>query len=301
MEVGKQFRESPAMRLVVLFTLFFFFLLISGGIGALLSEIDIFSERVRLLGASVVQCLVAFCVPAWLTARFASSKPYRFTGLSERVNWRPFVGVILVFFLALPAMNQLILWNQNMHFPEFAQGLEQTLRSWEEMNGSVAEKLLSGNGVGGMIVCVLIVGVLTGFSEEIFFRGSMQRIFGETSIKNWMAVWSVALIFSAMHFQFFGFVPRVLMGVFFGYLFLWTGSLWPSVFAHALNNSIVVVAAWLAENNDIDTLENFGVAEAGEWPVAAISSAIATFLFFKIFRKCFFFNSDNSSESIDSL
>lgn len=288
MEVGKQFRESSAMRLVVLFTLFFFFLLISGGIDAVLNEIEILSERIRLLGASTIQCIVAFCIPAWLTARFATGSPYRFTGLSEKVSWRPFIGVLIVFFLALPAMNQLIMWNQNIHFPDFAHGLENTLREWEEVNGSVAEKMLSGNSLVGMIVCVTIVGILTGFSEELFFRGSMQRIFSETPMKKWLAVWCVALIFSAMHFQFFGFVPRLLMGVFFGYLFLWTGSLWPSIFAHSLNNSIVVVAAWLAENDGTENLENFGVVPVGEWPIAAICSAVATFLFFRYFRKLFF-------------
>lgn len=293
MEVGKQFRESPAMRLVVLFTLFFFFLLISGGIGAVLNEIEVLSERVRLLGASFVQCIVAFCMPAWLTARFASGNPCRFTGISEKVSWHPFVGVLIVFFLAMPAMNQFIIWNQNIHFPSFAQGLENTLRQWEEMNGSVAEKMLSGNSFSGMIICVLIIGLLTGFSEELFFRGCMQRIFVETRMRKWLAVWSVALIFSAMHFQFFGFIPRLLMGVFFGYLFVWTGSLWPSVFAHALNNSLVVVAAWSVENEGTEALENFGVAQAREWPIAAVSSAIATFLFLKIFKRYFFSKDDN--------
>ena len=215
-------------------------------------------------------------------------RPFVFTGLSERISLRPFIGVVAVYILAMPAMNQLIAWNQAVHLPEWGSALETTLRTWEEQNGKVAQQMLAGNGITGMLVSVLVVGLLTGFSEELFFRGGMQRIFTGLPISSATAVWVVAVIFSAMHFQFFGFIPRLIMGAFFGYLFVWTGSLWPSIFAHALNNSLVVLGAWLTGSVVSDGFDTLGVAQNGQFPYAALGSAVATALFLWGFRNYFF-------------
>ena len=226
-------------------------------------------------------------MPAWFATRFASEHPWRFLGVATRVSWRPFLGVVIVYLLALPAMNQIIAWNQAIHFPEWASSAEAALRRLEEANAGVVEEMMSIHTVWEMLVTVLVVGLLTGFSEELFFRGGLQNIFMRSHVKAWVAVWVTAFVFSAMHFQFFGFFPRVLMGAFFGYLLVWSGSLWPSVFAHALNNSVVVVATWLTADVAEPGIDNFGVAQSG-FPFAALASAIATGLFFWRFRNFFF-------------
>lgn len=287
-------RKSTGFRLMVLFFTFFVFLIISAGIAAVLVEVPCIGERGRILISSALQCVLAFCLPAWLAARFACNEPWRFLGVSTPVSVRPFFGVVIVYILALPAMNQLIAWNEAIHFPEWASGLESTLRGWEEANGAIAEKVLASDGIISMLTGILVVGMLTGFSEELFFRGAMQKIFQDSGIMPGLAVWSAAVIFSAVHFQFFGFFPRMLMGAFFGYLLLWTGSLWPGVFAHALNNSIVVVGAWIAGSDSLVTVDSFGIAGEGEVPWGAITSFAATAIFFWQFRKWFFKTSPRS-------
>ena len=280
-------RDNAGLRLMVLFGSFCFTIGIAAAVAALLTGFAGLDERVALLLSSVVQCVFAFCLPAWLTARFSSNTPWKWLGLETVAPFKAFVGVVILYALVLPAMNQLIAWNANLHFPDWASGLETTLRSWEEANGSVSEKILSYTGIGGMIATVSVVGLLTGFSEEIFFRGALQGIFQRCHISRWVAVWGAAAIFSAIHFQFFGFVPRLLMGAMFGYLFIWSGSLWLPVFAHALNNSIVVITTGITgTENGVDTL---GISGDGEFPVAALASAAATFLFLWRFRRYFFY------------
>jgi membrane protease YdiL (CAAX protease family) len=290
MALPDNLRTSAAFRLTVLFTAFFLFLLIAAGIGAAVSAIPGIPVRWALLTASAVQCVVAFCMPVWITGRLTTDSMPRFTGLTERVSWRPFAGVLIVYLLSLPAMNQLIAWNEAIHFPAWGAGIEATLRGWEEANGAVAEKMLSSLSVGSMIAGVAIIGLLTGFSEELFFRGGLQRILGDGMARKHVAVWVSAFIFSAIHFQFFGFFPRLIMGAFFGYLLVWTGSLWPAIFAHALNNSAVVVSVWKL-GDAIGEFEQFGVTPAGEVPMKAIISVAFVALFF-CDRRCrrFFFN-----------
>ncbi|MDE6400173.1 MAG: CPBP family intramembrane metalloprotease [Muribaculaceae bacterium] len=281
-------RTSTAFRLMVLFSSFFVLLIVAGGIGAAVASIPGIGERDAILITSAVQCVVAFCIPAWITGRFSSPHPSCFLGLRRKSSYKAYVGVVIVYFLALPAMNQLIEWNASIHFPEWASGIESTLRGWEKAAGDVSSKVLASGSVWEMLCGVAVVGVLTGFSEEIFFRGSLQKIFLESGIGRGWAIWCAAAIFSAVHFQFFGFLPRLLMGVFFGYLFVWSGSLWPAVFAHALNNSIVVVGGWLYGDNVESGIDRFGLMEDGGIPWTAVASVIATVLFFYRFRESFF-------------
>lgn len=298
MEQMLSFRRSPALRLVVLFTLFFFCLLITGGIGTALDHFSGMTERTVYLCGALVQGVLAFCVPAWLTARYSTDHPWHFLGLTERVGLRPFIGVLIVYVVALPAMNQLIVWNESIQFPEWASAIEKKLRDLEEAGSSATGKMLEMATWWDFVSTILIVGVVTGFSEELFFRGALQNIFIKSKVQTFVTVWTTALIFSTMHFQFFGFVPRVLMGAFFGYVFLWCGSLWPSIFAHALNNSLVVAGVWISGNSQDGLIENFGIAQGYSFPLAAMCSLIATVLFFWKFRIYFFKNNAVNGKEI---
>ena len=209
--------------------------------------------------SSATQCLLAFCLPAWLTAKFASPVPSRWLYLDNAPTLKAIAGVIIVYVLALPAMNQIIEWNASIHFPQALHEVEETLRKWEESNNGITRKLLESSSIGGIITGVCIVGILTGFSEEIFFRGALQGIFVRSRIGTAISVWVAAIIFSAIHFQFFGFAPRLLLGAYFGYLLWWSRSIWIPVFVHMFNNSLVVFTTWRNANNpdtaiDIDKL-----------------------------------------------
>lgn len=282
-------RSMAAMRLFVLFSAFFVCLLLAAAVGVGVQAIPGIEERTALLIVSAFQCVVAFCIPAWICARFSSDTPWKWLHATTVPAVRSFIGVVVVYVLALPAMNQLIEWNASIHFPSWASGIEETLRGWEEANGEVGEKILAASGFWQTLSGILIVGILTGFSEELLFRGALQGVFVRSSISKGAAVWAAAAIFSAIHFQFFGFVPRMLMGAFFGYLLLWSGSIWLPVFAHALNNSLVVLTISMTkgESGGIDT---FGVAGEGEIPWAAIFSFVATALLLWKFRSPLFKN-----------
>lgn len=287
---------------MVLFGSFCVLLSLSSVIYMLLSKTGGMDERTSLLFASEVQCVLAFCIPAWLCGMFASARPAVWLGISKHVPLlKAYLGVIILYVLVLPAMNQLIAWNASVHLPDWASGIEASLREMEDAAAATTSKILSYSGVRGMLATVGVVGLLTGFSEELFFRGALQKVFVQSRLNVVASVWLAAFIFSAVHFQFFGFVPRLLMGAMFGYLYIWSGSLWLPIFAHALNNSIVVVTSHSLENatetavNNGQTvgIDSFGIAADGEIPWGAIASAIATAIFLYRFRHYFFCPNNN--------
>ena len=283
-------------NLLVLMCAFFVCILIAAACAQWLAGYFEPASRSQYLAQSVAQNIIGFCGAAVFSAWFISRRPARFLALTHKVSWRPFAGVLTVYAIGLPFLNQTIYYNQQMELPAIFSGIEEYMKTMEAINGKITEIILSTNTVGGLISGILIVGILTGFSEEVLFRGSLQRILTYKKGFGVWAIWIAAFIFSAVHLQFYGFIPRLLLGAFFGYILYSTGSLWPGVFAHALNNSIVIVSSWIDGRNGTSSVnaDMWGVAETG-FPTYAAISLIALALFFRYAYPYFFKNKESNN------
>ena len=284
----KTVRESAGIRLAVLFGSFFIFLLLTSVINPFIDNLPLGSTRDKILINSVIQCLLAFCLPAILLSRFSSNNGWKWLELTRPPKIKSIVGVLLIYFLSLPAMEWLIEWNSQLHFPSSLSALENLFRQWENASETTTKILLNSHGWYALIIGVLIIGLLTGFSEELFFRGGLQGIFERSSMGQGASVWLAAIIFSMMHFQFFGFFPRLLMGAFFGYLLIWTRSLWVPVFAHALNNSMVVITSALTGDHTKSIIEGTKITDYFGGTITIIISTFLTILFLYCFKDYFF-------------
>lgn len=240
--------NRPGSALMLLLSLFAFFLILTpiltGLLGGVFKKPD---ASLRI--AMVLQDLLVFILPAIVTALVSTRLPARLLAVDVKPQWRTIMLALLTLLVSVPAMNLIIEWNQNLHLPESMSEIEQTLRTLEENAAAVTDTLMAGASLPSLIVSILIIGVLAGLSEELFFRGAMQRLIMSMRVNPHAAIWMVAFIFSLFHFQFFGFVPRVLLGAFFGYLLWWSKSLWIPVIVHMFNNSLVVCTTWYAANN----------------------------------------------------
>ena len=277
-------KRSVGIRLLILFGSFVFLIVLSSIIGSAIRSSGL-NQRASLLLSSGIQCVLAFCLPAWLLGRYISDHPFRWLDMSRLPSLRAIVGVIIVYVISLPAMNVIIEWNANMHFPSSMAAIEEVFRGWEESNEAISRQLLTLNSIWDFLASLLIVGVMAGISEEMFFRGAFQKIISESYLGIIAAIWIGAFVFSTFHFQFFGFIPRLLMGAFFGYLLYWTRNLWVAIFAHVLNNSIVVVWSAISSDN-MANYENIGLEEG--FPILGFTSMILTIGFILLFKTYFF-------------
>lgn len=194
--------------------------------------------------ASVIQDVVAFIIPSVATAVLVSRRPADLLRLTGGLNltWIALVGAVL--FFSIPFAESVIYWNENLKLPASLSEFESSLREMENRAAQTSALLMSNPSVPALIVNILIIGVGAGVAEEILFRGCFQRLLVTGGINHHVAIWCVAFIFSAIHFQFFGFVPRMLLGAYFGYLMYWSKSVWIPAIAHTLNNTMVVITAW---------------------------------------------------------
>jgi membrane protease YdiL (CAAX protease family) len=166
----------------------------------------------------------------------------------------PPILLMLVFSIMLfssPVMEVLVNINQKLTLPAPFKALEDLMRTMEQQAQKATDAMLHMNTIGDMLFAVLVVGLLTAIAEEFLFRGCVQTIFVKWTKNTHAAIWITAILFSAFHMEFFSFLPRVALGVFFGYFVAWSGSIWTSVWAHFLNNGSAVVITYLYQHKAI--------------------------------------------------
>ncbi|MHB1177620.1 MAG: CPBP family intramembrane glutamic endopeptidase [Daejeonella sp.] len=191
-----------------------------------------------------------FVVPALFFARMESSNWMHYLKL------KPFpvlfvLLTILIMLSSLPMLDLSSELNKSMKFPPFLKDIEEWMLLKEQQMAEMTKQLLQMNSVGVLLVNLFMLAVIPAIGEEFIFRGCLQKIFARWTGNKHAAIWITAIIFSAIHIQFYGFIPRMLLGALFGYLLVWSGSLWIPMLAHFMNNSIAVVTAYVYQQRGI--------------------------------------------------
>jgi hypothetical protein len=189
------------------------------------------------------------------------------TGMHKHVHLRIYLLVFLIFFSSVGFIGYINELNQMLTFPSSLSGLEHSLRQMENEAMMQTEAFLSTTSLMGLLLNILLVAVLAAVGEEIVFRGLLQNMLQKLTKNVHVAVWTAAAIFSFVHFQFFGFFPRLLLGAILGYLFAWSGSLWPSIAGHFINNFLGVMGYYFVNNGMFDE----HVMEEASWQYALFS------------------------------
>lgn len=230
---------SKRLGLFVLVSIFCF-IVTSLLVGFVIGAFGMTTPSTRIL--AVVQDLFMFMLPALVTAMLITRLPATFLLLDKKPGRKLLVWGLLALLFAVPAMEVVINWNNQIQLPP---SIEAQLRQSEMQAQQMIEIMLGGYNVGSLVMGLLLVGILAPLAEELFFRGCLQRLFTTGGMNAHLAIWLTAMIFSALHGQVYGFVPRMLLGAFFGYSALWSRSLWVPVVMHAVNNSLYVIGRYV--------------------------------------------------------
>lgn len=226
------------------------------------------SNIVLLKFFQVANQLGIFIIPSVLFALLQGQSVSRYMLMDrtpDRRMWIISAGLIIVI---LPLINWLMDLNNSIVFPEFLAGLEQWFKGREEEAALLTEAFLNTGTWQGFTMNVFMIGMLAALGEEFIFRGILLRLFHEWSRNVHIAVFISALLFSALHFQFYGIIPRLVLGMVLGYAYVWSGTLWVPIFIHFLNNLMAVTIAYLSNIGFIHTdFESFG-STSNVWLIA---------------------------------
>jgi len=232
-----------------------------------------------------MQTLGMFIVPPFIIAWLLTGKISETLFLNKGISGAMVVLVVLMIFFANPAINFLGSLNAGMVFPEWLSWLEEWMRTAEDQAALLTEAFLDVDSVSALLFNLFMVAVLPAIGEELLFRGVLQKIMTRWLRSVHWGVVITAVLFSAFHLQFYGFLPRFLLGLMFGYLLVWSGSIWLPVTAHFVNNAAAVLTMWMVNKQWINPeIEEFGATSESAY-MTVISVVITGMLLWLIQRQ----------------
>jgi uncharacterized protein len=235
------------------------------GLKDLISSISDFSDpkTMRMLQFfQVIQSFGLFIVPALLAGYFFERNSIRYLRLDQPSRLPVYLFTLFLMFASLPFINWMVTMNEAIQLPGFLKGIEDWMKTTEQEAAKLTEAFMNMPTLGGFLFNMVMIALLPAIGEEFMFRGLLQRLLKEWLGNIHVAVFISAFLFSALHMQFYGFFPRMMLGIIFGYLFFWSGSLWVPVWAHFVNNGSAVIISYLGQRGILNgDYENFGTTE----------------------------------------
>ena len=197
--------------------------------------------------------IMIFLLPALTFAWMADTEPLRWIGLRHAFGMKQLIVVIGLMVASLPFIGLTGQWNEQIHLGGRLHELETWIRNTEALAEKQTRLLLTTHGITDYLVNLLMIAILPGICEEAFFRGALQRLLIGWTGRTTPGVVLTALIFSFLHFQFLGFLPRFILGMMLGYVYAYSGSLWLAMIGHFVNNGVDVTLMYFYQLGWIST------------------------------------------------
>ncbi|PCJ89904.1 MAG: CPBP family intramembrane metalloprotease domain-containing protein [Flavobacteriales bacterium] len=263
MEIQESRSRSNFFLLVVLGYYLIIFLATVTFAGDELSETEITSQVSNLMKLlqGVLTLAIFGGIAVFFGVTFSQEKWKYFNMHIPPKIFTLLLAGLLVFF-SLPVINTMLEWNNQLNLPEWLSGVENWMKTAESNAEKITKQFLMVNSIGDLAVNLVVMAMIPAIAEELFFRGLLQRVLIASTKNIHIGIWLAAILFSALHGQFYGFLPRMVLGAILGYLFVWSGSLWVPIFAHFVNNGAAVLLAFYVKKGMIsEDVENIGMGE----------------------------------------
>ncbi|MDR1652649.1 MAG: CPBP family intramembrane metalloprotease [Prevotellaceae bacterium] len=255
------------VKLVLLLFVALFCTLLAGSAVAVAGQFNLIamSGNNYLLAVQSISAFFIFLLPAFIVAYLCSDNTGEFLFLNKRSNFFEIVAVIVILAVGTPFINLLTFLNELLAQIPFFDNL---FTAAEERQRALAEQMIGANFWGA----IAVIGLLAAVAEELMFRGAVLRLLAAKMNVN-VAVWLSAAIFSLIHLQFFGFVPRMVLGAYLAYIAFCSKNIRLSVWAHFFNNAMFIIVYYFYKNeteNIFSYTQNSGI---GMW-IAGIASGV---------------------------
>ncbi len=245
-----------------------------------------FSNPALIPALKYIQVLVsvgAFIFPAWYFCKAIHQSSATYLKINRAPSLPSAAIALLLVFVCMPFISWLIYVNGKITFPPGYEQLEASLQAAEALAGKITQAFLQAETVDVLLINILVIAIVPAIGEELLFRGVLQNFFQQVGNNKHLAVWAIAVVFSAFHGQFYGFIPRLFLGAVLGYAYLFTGSLWVSIIIHLVNNAFAVICSYGPIAKQLpDFMANDYVFEA--WYINTTSAVLAGLLLVVLYK-----------------
>jgi membrane protease YdiL (CAAX protease family) len=220
--------------------------------------------------------LFTFVASSWAYLRWSEKRDLNSLSTNPSPDYRIFLWSIITILVGMPLLEYIIQWNQSLVLPAGFEETERWMRASETQLAELTKFLVNFQSPADFVIGLAVIAGLAALGEELFFRGVVQNLFERYLGNNHVAIWASAAIFSFIHFQFFGFFPRLLLGAFFGYLYVWNRNIWIPIIAHFFNNGWALTMQYMYQQKQI-TVDPEKLGEITPWWSVVISLALVVF------------------------
>ncbi|WP_447640765.1 MULTISPECIES: CPBP family intramembrane glutamic endopeptidase [Chitinophagaceae] len=198
--------------------------------------------------AQIIGTFFTFLFPIWLFLKIVHP-PVDFLHVKKKSDGRIWILVALLAFVSLPVTDLMGVINRIIPIPV---SLARIFQKMEDSYNDQVMQLMQMKNVSDLIISLFLVALLPAIFEETFFRGGLQNILIAWFKKPFWAILTTAVVFSAIHFSYYGFLPRAFLGLVLGYVYYWTKDLKMNILVHFINNAISVVSFYtLAQRHEL--------------------------------------------------
>ncbi|MBC8265335.1 MAG: CPBP family intramembrane metalloprotease [Flavobacteriales bacterium] len=203
--------------------------------------------------------------------------------LKQNLNRQAVLLAIAIMLIVTPFVAYLMQWNQALILPEFLEGVQMWMEASEQKAMQITEAFLAMSSMEDLFINLFLIALIPAIGEELLFRGVLQQLFAKWTGKIHFAVFVSAFLFSAIHMQFFGFLPRFVLGLILGYMFYWSGSLWLPILAHFTNNALAIIFTYhfVADKVQIGFLNEDIEVNISQALISFLAVALLMFLLYK--------------------
>jgi len=263
----KLYNESPVYQVIVALLIIFgvglTLTIIFIAVGILISgaDVSIFNKPAAAYSGNdlafmryllIIQNISLFIIPSFLILNLLRTESETRISIFKTPQLKEIGLVIALAICLFPVTSITGEINSAMHLPHWLSGVEKWMVEQEDKADNLIDIFISTTTFPGMILNLIMIAILPAIGEELIFRGVFQKIFIKLFKSGHIAIWFTAILFSTLHFQFFGFVPRLILGVVFGYLFFWSGNLWLPIMSHFVNNAFPVIITYFQDARQLN-------------------------------------------------
>lgn len=256
-------RTSRIERIFILAALIAFGYILSTLASVILAMVYENMDNINTLRITLILSQVlTFIIPPLAYPILVKEKPLQYLGFNRPSPWYLLIGLIMMYAI-LPLNNVFAEWNANLSLPESMKGIEKIIKMLQEQANATTEELLNIDSIGGLLINIFMVAGLAAFGEELLFRSIIQKSFVKICNNAHVGIFIAAFIFSFVHFEFYGFVPRLVLGLLLGYMYYYSGSVWVPMLMHFTNNATAVIIYYLnnigTTNIDVNSFGKTGI------------------------------------------
>lgn len=259
--------------------------LVKGMLNVPLTQLaDVITDPANVQAARVIQVVGAFfmlALPALIFALIVYNKPFNYLGFSWRLNVRQFFYVLLLLIASFAVVGALAELNQMIPISKtwqtYFQGKE------DEYNKQVMA-LARMNSAVDYIWSLLILALLPAIFEEMFFRGALQQVMIRLTRFVFLGILITSILFSLVHASYYGFLPRLFLGLLLGYIFYYSKNIWLNITLHFLNNAFAITEMYVLNSKGKLNAEALNQTYPLYYGLIGLVAVLAIFVVYK--REC---------------